>query len=296
MVDLTACTEIANEFGGSEKKKTLIYNDKRYMVKFPDPIREKNNDLSYMNNQFSEYIGCEIFKSLSINTQNTFLGKYTERTGKTKIVVACEDFCSDSKQLIEFSKLALANTGSNKQFKTNIEDVMEIIDESTIIDEKEKLKNKFWDMFVGDTLIGNSDRHLDNWGILQSGNKIEFAPIYDCGSSLSALLSDNTMKNILSDATAFKNMEFNIQSAYNWRGKRIFCHDFFKSSPKALQSAVKRIVSLIDIDKIHKIIDNVEAMSDIRKRYLNKSLDLRYEKILIPALKKQTKIEKGYTR
>ena len=82
MVDLTTCTEIANEFGGSEKKKTLIYKDKRYMVKFPDPIREKNNDLSYMNNQFSEYIGCEIFKSLSINTQNTFLGKYTERTGK----------------------------------------------------------------------------------------------------------------------------------------------------------------------------------------------------------------------
>ena len=36
--------ETLNIYKGSEKKKTLIYNNKKYLVKFPDPIREKNKN------------------------------------------------------------------------------------------------------------------------------------------------------------------------------------------------------------------------------------------------------------
>ncbi len=42
MIDFTECIEELNSYKGSEKKKTLIYKNKRYLVKFPDPIREKN--------------------------------------------------------------------------------------------------------------------------------------------------------------------------------------------------------------------------------------------------------------
>lgn len=41
MIDFTDCIEEFNNYKGSEKKKTLIYNDNKYLVKFPDPIREK---------------------------------------------------------------------------------------------------------------------------------------------------------------------------------------------------------------------------------------------------------------
>ncbi|WP_303814140.1 hypothetical protein [Selenomonas ruminantium] len=44
MVDLTDCRELTNKFGGSEKKKTILYNNRRYMVKFPDRVREMNNE------------------------------------------------------------------------------------------------------------------------------------------------------------------------------------------------------------------------------------------------------------
>ncbi len=51
--------EIPNTFlGGSEQKRAYEIDGKIYMVKFPDPVRQKKNGLSYMNNQFSEYIGC----------------------------------------------------------------------------------------------------------------------------------------------------------------------------------------------------------------------------------------------
>ena len=39
MLDLTDETWRSNRFGGSEKKRTLIYEGKTYMVKFPDPVR-----------------------------------------------------------------------------------------------------------------------------------------------------------------------------------------------------------------------------------------------------------------
>lgn len=48
-------------------------------------------------------------------------------------------------------------------------------------------------MFVADTLIGNIDRHLSNWGLITDGDRIDFAPIYDCGLSLYPLMSDDEM-------------------------------------------------------------------------------------------------------
>ena len=47
MIDFSNATEELNNYKGSEKKKTLIYNNTRYLVKFPDPIREKNKNISY---------------------------------------------------------------------------------------------------------------------------------------------------------------------------------------------------------------------------------------------------------
>lgn len=76
MINFSDAIEVLNSYKGSEKKKTLIYNNKKYLVKFPDPIREKNKNISYINNAFSEYIGSNIFKIVGFETQNTLLGKY----------------------------------------------------------------------------------------------------------------------------------------------------------------------------------------------------------------------------
>ena len=61
VIDFTNSIEKVCEYGGSEKKKKIIYNGEVYLLKFPDPIRKKNMPLSYINNVFSEYIGCKIF-------------------------------------------------------------------------------------------------------------------------------------------------------------------------------------------------------------------------------------------
>lgn len=91
MIDFTKCIEELNNYKGSEKKKTLVYDNKKYLVKFPDPIREKNRNVSYINNEFSEYVGSNVFKIVGFKIQNTILGTYTYNE-KEKIVCACEDF------------------------------------------------------------------------------------------------------------------------------------------------------------------------------------------------------------
>jgi hypothetical protein len=293
MVDFNEGTKIANKFLGSEKKITMIYNGEVYMIKFPDPIRAKNNDLSYMNNQFSEHIGCRIFNDCGIKTQETVLGTYTDIRGKNKIVVGCKDFTQNGATLHEFSKLANSITAVDRKLKTNIEDVYTVINNDEMIKDKADITAKFWDMFVVDALIGNHDRHLDNWGLLLNNGEYSFAPIYDCGSTLGALLSDDEMGYLLGKEGEFSRLEYNERSTYSMGGKRVFYHEIFKAPPEELKDAIKRTVPKINMERIEGIVLNTEGISDIRKEYLTKALTTRYERILAPALKRITKRERS---
>lgn len=81
-----------NGYGGSERKMAVIMDDNnQYLLKFPDPIRDKDKTLSYINNSISEYISCHIFDIVGIPVQETKLGEYIDQNGKTKIVCACKD-------------------------------------------------------------------------------------------------------------------------------------------------------------------------------------------------------------
>lgn len=47
MIDFTSCQELPSSYGGSEEKRKLVYSGENYLVKFPDPVREQKNQLSY---------------------------------------------------------------------------------------------------------------------------------------------------------------------------------------------------------------------------------------------------------
>lgn len=299
MIELTGSKELTNKYGGSEKKTRIAYNGSGYMLKYPDPIREVKNDLSYMNNQYSEHIGCRIFESLGIPVQETFLAKYAPKEdNKTRIVVACKDFVKYDEELVEASKLGLQNYISDKQIATTIEDVEKVISKIKDIDQN-LVRERFWDIFVVDALIGNKDRHLDNWGFLahrteaiEDSSLKGLAPVYDCGSSLSTTVSDDSMKESLTNIDSFKDKEFNIASVYSLNGKKIFYNKIFQEPVEDLKKAVIRIVPKIDLKKIRNIVNSAEGMSEIRKEYLCKALEYRYTNILYPALEKVLKEEK----
>lgn len=274
MIDFSNATEEFNNYKGSEKKKTLIYNGKKYLVKFPDPIREKNKNISYINNAFSEYIGSNIFKMIGFETQNTILGKYNYN-GKEKIVCACEDFTSDDSELFEFEGLALS-TNPDKKIDTELSDIIDVIEECKMINSSET-KLKFWKMFVVDALIGNTDRHNGNWGFLvnKKTKQITFAPIYDCGSCLNPMIEDKEIES-LSD-TELKNLAINCYSCLKEDGKKINYMVYIKSMKNEnCNDAVKEIFHQININQIKEFIDEISYISEERKAFYLNIIKQRY--------------------
>ena len=274
MIDFSNATEEFNNYKGSEKKKTLIYNGKKYLVKFPDPIREKNKNISYINNAFSEYIGSNIFKMIGFETQNTILGKYNYN-GKEKIVCACEDFTSDDSELFEFEGLALS-TNPDKKIDTELSDIIDVIEECKMINSSDT-KLKFWKMFVVDALIGNTDRHNGNWGFLvnKKTKQVTFAPIYDCGSCLNPMIEDKEIERL--NDTELKNLAINCYSCLKEDGKKINYMVYIRSMKNDnCNDAVKEIFLQININQIKEFIDEISYISEERKAFYLNIIEQRY--------------------
>ena len=118
---------------------------------------------------------------------------------------------------------------------------MEVIEESTMIDTEET-KQKFWDMFVIDSLIGNTDRHNGDWGFLlnKTTDKARFSPIYDCGSCLNPMLEDKEITKIYK--TELKNLAINCYSCLKENGKKINYMSYMtQSKNKECNNAIKRL-------------------------------------------------------
>ena len=275
MVDFTNCVEEMNNYKGSEKKKTLIFEDKRYLVKFPDPVREKNKNISYINNSLSEYVGSNIFRLVGFETQETLLGKY-KFNGVEKTVCACLDFTNDENELYEFESIALS-ANPDKKIGTELEDILEILKNSKLFDYN-SIQEKFWDMFIIDSIIGNTDRHNGNWGFLvnKKTKKIEFSPIYDCGSCLNPMLEDSDIEKV--NVEDFKNIVLNCYSCLKENNKKINYMTFIKSRKNnECNEALKRMFNKIDIETIDSFINDISCISDVRKDFYKKIISMRYD-------------------
>lgn len=268
--------------GANGNKISIIYKDEQYMLKFP-LIPKKNKDMSYSNGCFSEYLGCQIYESIGIPVQKTLLGTFRVR-GKEKIVVACRDFTSPGIVLQDFASLKNQMINSERNgYGTELSDILYTFLEQTAVDET-ALSQRFWDMFIVDTLIGNWDRHNGNWGFLYNTmtDEMELAPVYDCGSSLYPQADDKIMTSVLANE---KERDFRIfeipTSAVMINGKKIKYFDFISSlQNEDCNLALKRIVPQIDMAKIEGIIDGTPFLSDLQRQFYITMLAARKERIL----------------
>jgi len=99
MIDFTNCK--INKFryygGKNGGKICIIYNNEEYMLKFPN-VNDGIEEREYSNSCISEYLACEIIRTLGLKVQETILGTYSSQ-GNVKIVVACKDFTSKKRIL-----------------------------------------------------------------------------------------------------------------------------------------------------------------------------------------------------
>ena len=279
--------------GANGSKICVVYKGEAYMLKFPMPPT-RNKKMSYANSCFSEYIGCHIFESIGIPTQKTLLGTYTKNK-KEKIVVACKDFTSTGIVLQDFA--SLKNTiidSEHNGYGTELSDIMSAIEEQTAVNPY-KLKDWFWNIFIVDALIGNWDRHNGNWGFLYNTetDKMEIAPVYDCGSCLFPQADDAIMQSTLTNPDECNLRIYQIPlSGIKINGAKINYYDFIYSlENKDCNKALKRLLPKIDLSKINKIIDDTPYITELQKRFYKKVLKERKEKILDFSFKKLCALE-----
>lgn len=59
------------------------------------------------------------------------------------------------------------------------------------------LKGEFLKIVIFDFLIGNTDRHQNNWAVLEVNDTIRLCPMYDNGSSLCCYLEEDSVDSYL---------------------------------------------------------------------------------------------------
>ena len=271
---------LPNEFGGSEKKKTIIMDDgNKYLLKCPDPIRElkRTDKISYINNALSEYIGCKIAKSIGLPAQEVVLGIYKENE-KEKLSCACKSLLDKEEKMYEIDKLLLEHIDEEAilTFDT-LNNVFNILKNEYDIDAKEFYFNEI----VLDSLIGNTDRHNGNWAIIinqENGHK-RISPIYDCGSCLYPLAPDDELIDSQNKALgAYSAIRDN-------QGVRLNFHEMItKADNLDINNAIKRIIPKINLSKINEFIQNIEYISQQRKDFYVDYIKANYEKTLLKAL------------
>lgn len=156
--------------------------------------------------------------------------------------------------------------------------------------DSDVIKIRFWDMFIVDALIGNWDRHNGNWGFLynNSTDEVVLAPVFGCGSSLYPQADDELMTRILNNKNEFNHRIFDIpMSAITYNGKKINYFNFLSEGKfEDCNTALKRILSRIDMKKIYEIIDDTPTVTDIQNEFYKTMLNARKERILDFAMSK----------
>lgn len=297
MIDFTGLPVRRKTYAGANGSKiSVVYNERIYMLKFPS-LPTKNPAISYSNSCISEYLGCKIFESAGIPVQEVLLGTYRTPKGKEKVVVACLDFTSPGVVLQDFASLKNQIVDSVRNgYGTDLADIQDTFEQQTAID-REELKERFWDMFILDALIGNWDRHNGNWGFLYDTqtDEMRLAPVFDCGSSLFPQADEEKMRVILSDRNELNLRIFNQPlSSIMQNGRKINYFEFISSlQNEDCNQALKRIAPKIDLEKIFRIIDETPDLTELQRAFYKTVLSERKGKIIDFSFKKLLKQERG---
>lgn len=161
--------------------------------------------------------------------------------------------------------------------------------------------NDLLELIVFDALIGNGDRHQENWAVITHQRlisdvyytpEIKFAPIYDSGSSLGRELLDETVELFL---TSDKDLEKYIAkgtSEIHWENKKVSHFELIRnlldsSHKEKVKDIIERVIRKYDGAKIEAIIEEIDQKTpenlarykipSHRKRLILKIITLRFE-------------------
>ncbi|MCL1879788.1 MAG: HipA domain-containing protein [Actinomycetia bacterium] len=286
--------------GDAGQKLGIDIGSERWLLKFPKTTKGlKSPQVSYTSSPLSEYLGSKIYAALRVPVHETMLGV---RDGR--LVVACKDFERQGLRFTDFKSIKnsyLPSMGDDvtSGSGTDLSEILRVIELSEAGKAAGDIEQRFWDMFVIDFIIHNNDRNNTNWGILQDADyrHIGLAPVFDNGNAFSNKRADTTFEHRINDPALIRQDAYEVfTNAYlDEKGHHIKPAEFLRNTGDgAAIEAVSRIVGRWDKDVVQAIFDEVpvefngiKVMSEARREYYLRMMDLSVSEVLAPIHDKQ---------
>ena len=175
---------------GSLSKYLLRYDNSQFLFK-ETWTRRKGDYSEEIKHQFwSEIVAAEVGELLGLQVPETFIGLNERSDIPFTVWVLTKWFLKDRDIFVRGSELMTRHIENYSEKQHNLDSAI-----AHTVDIEGALK--YWiEMIVFDCLIGNTDRHHENWGVI---NHSRLTPLYDNGISLGwrvhdALLSENEIQ------------------------------------------------------------------------------------------------------
>lgn len=300
IADFDGCFHQGIKYGGlSCRKEVLSFEGSLWMVKFQGRnsrikrMRKDENLPSYTNSVITEWLGSHVYEALGFPVQETRLGILNG-----KLVVACRHIYEDGENLQELRGMLEALNDEMFEYFSSGGTISDILDITEILRTngmfpKTGLAEHFWDLFVADAFIANTDRNLGNVGLVFSPKTESFriSPVYDNGSSFNCRITEELMKNMFSDwKRRYKSVLLNSACPYKINDEHIapLTHIFRNPCDECIE-AIGRVVPRIDLAKcIRPVLElkNAGLITRTQAAFYAASMSVRYRKRLRPAYEK----------
>lgn len=238
----------------------------------------------------SECIAYEIAQLLDIPCAKFELGRYHGREGSISYSIIKKS----SQNLVEginFITLLYPEYDPEKfidvrtERRYSIEMVKKSIEEFVPIEG-------FLKMLMFDYLIGNSDRHQNNWAILIKNDKMEWSPLYDNSSSLCSYISEDKI------ADYFGKDKNRWNSLVDTKSKSLICcSEYDEKRPTHLEviKYLKKNYYEETYDFAQKIVTIMteERVCDILETYSDKELSSDKKRLILKYLMEKIKMLKA---
>lgn len=312
---VTTYTDVSNwqeaqqyQTGGTREKCWLISPTDNSYYFFKVSIKKDVKD--YPTEFWMEIIASKVGQSLNLNVLDYNIAKRDKSIGCiSKHMVDNDKYALTELMLFLMGYEPAYNPEEDKDLYS-----IEFIFETLKYFGLEQYMSDFIDVVVFDCIIGNQDRHQENWGFItpveakakilshdntqvkDSWKDSKVAPIYDSGSSLGRERTEETIINMLCDPMQFEAYINRYKPEVRIRkGSKVpydvFLNELLNSEQygKMTKQSIQQLTDAFDIDKIRDIVMHIDdtlpnnckdkGLSDKRKHFIIKLMNDRVEKL-----------------
>ncbi|HEY0262329.1 MAG TPA: HipA domain-containing protein [Chitinophagales bacterium] len=273
--------------GGTRAKKILQdFEEGEYYFK----CSEKKEAKYYKYEFWNEIIAYQLGLHLGLD-----MLRYDVAVFENEIGCISPKMITDEEHLVEVGSFMTAqnpdflpeNNKARKQYTS------QLLEETLKTFDLAEFLPFFFRTLLFDVIIGNTDRHQENWAFIVNDAKIKTAPIYDNVSCLARELNDVKVSVLLSDEKELLKYINIGKSELHWNGNKLTHFDLMKEILNSQYAEMLRKEAVFlqnwQTDVVEKIMSEVDIVIPEkwqefcipvnRKSLIVKLLTLRFQKL-----------------